>query len=85
MLVFGSRARGTCHPDSDLDVAVVAACPLPSGTHRRLADLAEQAQLGREGLPHLRPILIGADERPTPALLRAMTEEGIELWATTNA
>ena len=85
ILVFGSRARGASHPDSDLDVAVVAAGPLPTGTHRRLADLAEEAQVGREGLPHLRPILIAAGERPAPALLRAMTEEGIELWATTNA
>jgi predicted nucleotidyltransferase len=85
ILVFGSRARGAGHPDSDLDVAVVAAGPLPAGTHRRLADLAEEAQVGREGLPHLRPILIGAGERPTPALLRAMTEEGIDLWVTTNA
>jgi hypothetical protein len=44
---------------------------------RRLADLAEEAQLGRERLPHLRPILIAAGERPTPAVLRAMTDEGI--------
>jgi predicted nucleotidyltransferase len=85
ILVFGSRARGAGHADSDLDVAVIAAGPLPAGTHRRLADLAEEAQVGREGLPHLRPILIAAGERPAPALLRAMTEEGIELWATTNA
>jgi hypothetical protein len=42
-------------------------------------------QLGREGLPHLRPILIGAGECPTPALLRTIADEGIELWVTTNA
>ena len=85
ILVFGSRARGAGHPDSDLDVAVIAAGPLPAGSHRRLADLAAEAQIGREGLPHLRPILIAAGERPAPALLRAMTEEGIDLWVTTNA
>jgi hypothetical protein len=55
---------------------------VPEDAHRRLADSAEEDQPGREDLPHLRPILNGACDRNNPELLRAIAEEGIELWVT---
>ncbi|HYN79094.1 MAG TPA: nucleotidyltransferase domain-containing protein [Lamprocystis sp. (in: g-proteobacteria)] len=84
ILVFGSRARGAGHADSDLDVAVFAPKTLGADAHRQLADLAEEAQAGWEGLPHLRPILVRTGDPTNPALLRAIAREGIEVWAKKN-
>jgi len=85
ILVFGSRARGGGHADSDLDVAVFASATAAAAALGQLADLAAEAQAGFEDLPHLRPLLLRAGEPANPALLRAITREGIELWAKKNA
>lgn len=85
ILVFGSRARGEGHPDSDLDLAVCTTRTVPADAHRRLAVLAEEVQADDLDLPHLRPILIRAGERTNQALLHAIQREGIELWAKKNA
>lgn len=81
ILVFGSRARGEGHADSDLDLAVFTTATAPADTHRRLADLAQEVQDDHEDLPHLRPVQIRAGEPTNPALLRTIAREGIELWA----
>jgi predicted nucleotidyltransferase len=84
ILVFGSRARGGGHADSDLDLAVFASATAAAATLGQLADLAAEAQAGFDDLPHLRPLLLRAGEPANPALLRAITREGIELWAKKN-
>ncbi len=84
ILVFGSRARGEGHADSDLDLAVFGDPTLAADTHRLLTDLARQVQDGQEDLPHLRPVLIRAGDPIHPALLGAIDREGIELWASRN-
>jgi predicted nucleotidyltransferase len=50
LVVFGSRARGTHRPDSDLDVAVLPASPDSRGRRHLQADLAVAlADLAPEG------------------------------------
>ena len=80
IVVFGSRARGSGHGDSDLDIAVFAKGPLAPDLHHRLAEIAEEAQTDREDLPHLRPILITPDQRLNPLLLAAIDTDGIAVW-----
>lgn len=78
--VFGSRARGSSGPGSDLDVAV---WPVPGADRvrlRRLArDAAEDAMeaLGLAGL-RLSPVVM--PEGGTTPLDRAVAEEGIAVW-----
>ena len=84
-IVYGSRARGTHHPDSDADVAV-----LLSGAHQRflpttlaMADVAYDVLL-ETGI-NISPLPIWLDEwehpenYPNPALLRNIAQEGIPL------
>jgi hypothetical protein len=68
-----------------LDVAIFASSAPAADIHRLLADLAEEVQTDFEELPHLRPILVRRDDATSPALLRAIDREGIELWAKKNA
>jgi len=85
--LFGSRARGGGHADSDLDVAVLvaprSAMEPPAMVQQRLAAIAQEAQMDWETLPPLRPVLLdpqhpqSARER---ALLAAIDTEGIVLW-----
>lgn len=83
--LFGSRARGQSHADSDLDVAVFVtpvAARGPNQQHfaHQLAEIADQAQTGWEDLPLLRPILIAADEPINRMLLAAIEADGVQLW-----
>lgn len=83
--LFGSRARGTSHRDSDLDVAVfvtwaAASRPNQRQLAHRLAEIADQAQAGWEDLPLLRPILIAADQPIKQTLLAAIEIDGVQLW-----
>lgn len=80
IVVFGSRARGSGHADSDLDIAVFAQGTLAPDLHLRLAEIAEEAQTDREDLPHLRPILITPDQRHNPLLLAAIETDGVAVW-----
>lgn len=83
--LFGSRARGQSHADSDLDVAVFVtpvAARGPNQQHfaHQLAEIADQAQTGWEDLPLLRPILIAADPPINRMLLAAIEADGVQLW-----
>ena len=84
-IVYGSRARGTHHPDSDADVAV-----LLSGAHQRfltttlaMADVAYDV-LFETGI-NISPLPVWLDEwehpeaYPNPALLQNIAQEGIRL------
>ncbi len=84
-ILFGSRARGTHHPDSDIDVAV-----LLSGAQQPLmpiicdmADIAFDVLLETEILISPFPIWLDEWEHPetysNPALLRNIDQEGIRL------
>jgi predicted nucleotidyltransferase len=84
IIVFGSRARGQGHADSDLDVGVFVPGRVPRATHHRVAEIAAAVQEGHADLPHLRPIVIGSGDHTNSALLRAMERDGIDLWAKKN-
>ncbi len=84
-IVYGSRARGTRHPDSDADVAA-----LLSGVHQRLltttlamADVAYDVLL-ETGI-NISPLPVWLDEwehpeaYPNTALLQNIAREGIRL------
>lgn len=84
-IVYGSRARGTHHPDSDADVAV-----LLRGEHQRvlttalaLADMAFDVLL-ETGI-NITPLPVWLDEwehpeaYSNPALLRNIAREGVRL------
>lgn len=42
-ILFGSRARGTHHPDSDIDIAVITAKPVPETRRLHVDDIAARA------------------------------------------
>lgn len=84
-IVYGSRARGTHRPDSDVDVAV-----LLRGEHQRfmaakldMADVAFDVLLETGVLISPLPIWLDEWEHPdtysNPALLRNIDREGIRL------
>lgn len=84
--VFGSRARGLSHEDSDLDVAVEAA---PDADRAALLSLVVAAgqkamdALDLRGLqlsPIVLPHAVGPDRR---GIYNAIDREGIELWPST--
>ena len=85
LIVFGSRARGTHRPDSDLDVAVL----LRGETQRALpislamADVAYDVLLETGINISPLPVWIGQWENPerfsNPALLHNIAQEGIRL------
>lgn len=83
--LYGSRARGTHHPDSDADVAV-----LLRGEHQRylktalaMADIAFDVLL--ETGVNISPLPVWLDEwehpeqYSNPALLRNIANEGVQL------
>lgn len=80
IILFGSAARGSMGPNSDLDLLVV----MPDGTHRRHAAADIFRSLRGIGLP--KDIVVVTDRdvrehRHNPSLvLRAALEEGIELY-----
>ncbi len=80
-VVFGSRARGVSHANSDLDVAVIFAPPRSSGLEARLASIALAAQrpywLGAYGI-HLRAVPFYEGE--ASALLEAAAAEMETVW-----
>lgn len=84
-IVFGSRARGTQRPDSDLDVAVpLRGEPLRFvDTKLAMADLAFDLMLETGLLISPMPVWVCEWERPedysNPELLRAIAQEGIRL------
>ncbi|MGB5733552.1 MAG: nucleotidyltransferase domain-containing protein [Thiohalocapsa sp.] len=83
--LFGSRARGQWHADSDLDIAVFVTSGAANDRDRQrlahqLAEIADQAQTGWEDLPLLRPILIATDQPINRTLLAAIEADGIQLW-----
>lgn len=84
-IVYGSRARGTHRPDSDVDVAV-----LLRGEHRRLletkldmADTAFDVMLDTGLLVSPLPVWLDVWEHPerhaNPALLHNIEREGVRL------
>ncbi len=84
-IVFGSRARGTHHPDSDADVAVLLA-----GDHQRflstklaMADLAFDVLLETGIRISPLPVWLDEWEHPgeysNPELLKNIAAEGVRL------
>jgi len=76
ILVFGSRARGASHAESDLDLAIRFNVPRDRELERELASIA--ADLNEA--PHLPPgfcdvVPIFSDEANTP-LARSVAREG---------
>ena len=84
-IVFGSRARGTHRPDSDLDVAVLLRGePLRFvDTKLAMADLAYDLMLETGLLISPMPVWVCEWERPedysNTELLRAIAQEGFRL------
>ncbi len=78
VVVFGSRARGHSHADSDLDVAVY----FSSARDRRLERWLDEQALGvtgEEEARHLQVVPFFSDEGPS-RLDAALRREGIVLW-----
>lgn len=81
ILLFGSRARGTAHPDSDLDVLVV----MPPGTQKRETQVAMRRAL--RDLRASKDILVTTPEeierrgRIPGLVLGTALREGVELYA----
>ena len=88
LIVFGSRARGTHRPDSDLDVAVLLRGePLRFvDTKLAMTDLAYDLMLETGLLISPLPVWVCEWERPegysNPELLRTIDREGVRLWNT---
>ena len=84
-ILYGSRARGTHHPDSDADVAV-----LLKGDHQRvlpttlaMADVAYDVLLDTGIYISPLPVWVDEWEHPetytNPALLKNIAREGVRL------
>lgn len=88
LIVFGSRARGTHRPDSDLDVAVLLRGEPQRfvDTKLAMADLAYDLLLETGLLISPLPVWLVEWERPedcsNPDLLRTIDKEGVRLWKT---
>lgn len=83
LILFGSRARGEGHEESDLDVAVVVRGPA-EGFFRPVSDLAAELTMEFEYGIRLAPLLLSEEtletlRRRERAIARAILEEGIAL------
>lgn len=82
IILFGSAARGTMGPDSDLDLLIV----MPDGTHRREASVVIYKALRGIGVP--KDVIVVTEQDVTayqynPSLvLKPALDEGKELYAS---
>lgn len=82
IILFGSAARGTVGPDSDLDLLIV----MPDGTHRRRASVEIYKALRGIGVP--KDVIVVTEQdvktyRYNPSLvLKPALDEGKELYAS---
>jgi predicted nucleotidyltransferase len=81
IVLFGSRARARSTPDSDLDVAVLAAGRRDRRLEDRVVELAAELQWQPpfDGLLRVSPLVLFA-AAPGGALGRSIAREGIRLW-----
>lgn len=82
IILFGSAARGTMGPDSDLDLVI-----MPDGAHRRHTATQIYKSLRGMGIPKDIIVVIESDvaeyrDNPSLVLKPALTE-GKELYAST--
>jgi predicted nucleotidyltransferase len=79
VVLFGSRARGDCNPDSDYDVAVFIHDPASRWDELgRLAEITSKILLETEALVSAMPFCAGAYDNPNP-LMREIQRDGLEL------
>jgi predicted nucleotidyltransferase len=81
--LFGSRARGEGHEESDLDVAVVVRGP-GREVYRQVYDLAAEITMEYDYAMRLAPLLLTEEaldtlHRRERAIARAILEEGVPL------
>jgi predicted nucleotidyltransferase len=82
IILFGSAARGTMGPDSDLDLLIV----MPDGAHRRKASVEIYKALRGIGVP--KDVIVVTEQdvtayRYNPSLvLKPALDEGKELYAS---
>lgn len=82
-ILFGSRARGEGHEESDLDVAVVVS-GAEAHVFRQVSDLAAELNLEYDYQVRLSPLVLSEEtleqlRRRERAIARAILEEGIPL------
>ena len=82
-ILFGSRARGEGHEESDLDVAVVVRGP-EREVYRQVYDLAAEINMEYDYGVRLAPLLLSEEaldilHRRERAIARAILEEGVPL------
>ena len=82
-ILFGSRARGEGHEESDLDVAVVV-YGAEGHVFRQVSDLAAELNLEYDYAVRLSPLVLSEEtledlRRRERAIARAILEEGILL------
>ena len=93
VLLYGSRARGNWHEESDVDIAVVfrgeAPRAFPFGLLRRLSRIAHEAMwaTGCAMYPSAKPVFEAQIKEPSTAgnaaFFESLATEGIE-WALRN-
>ena len=87
LILFGSRARGDHHPQSDADVAVILRGQSEDFVEAKLsmAGLAFEVRVETGVLIQALPIWESEWANPTgysnPALLQNITREGVVLWS----
>lgn len=78
--VFGSRARGSSHERSDLDVAVELAPDVPQRSVRYLAADAADAAMWDHDAHDLALLPVVLAPGPEVGLRAAVARDGIEIW-----